>query len=110
MADKLERMKAILAQAAAEAERAAARLLGVQLDLYTGMPEDELRILYEQASRGTPVEGVPLTVFPVGHRYICWNCCGLRFEGEDSACPNCGEEALEVPSEIAFALRRIQTG
>jgi Zn finger protein HypA/HybF involved in hydrogenase expression len=34
----------------------------------------------------------------------------LRFESDEEAatCPNCGHEALSIPSEIPFALDRIE--
>lgn len=37
-----------------------------------------------------------------------WNCCGLRFEGTDSVCPNCGHEGVVVPIEVIFALSHIE--
>ncbi len=108
MQNQIERMRAIIAQAVAEAgQKDGGRLAEVHLIVYGGLPEAEIIDLYQQASLGTPADGAALRIEHAGSRYICWNCCGLRFEGSDGMCPNCGELALEVPEEIAFALRRI---
>ncbi len=106
---QLERMKAIIAQAVAEAHHNHhhARLSGVRLTVYGDIDGGEVEQLFNQASRGTEAEGAAVTVEHAGSRYICWNCCGLRFESEDGVCPNCGEMALEVPEEISFALREV---
>lgn len=109
MHNHIERMRAIVAQALAEAgQQTGSRLASVHLILYGALAESEVVSLYREASRGTPADGAALHVEYAGSRYICWNCCGLRFESPDGMCPNCGELALEVPEEIAFALRRIE--
>ncbi len=78
--------------------------------VYGHHDEAETRRLFEMASRGTDAEGARLVVERAGSRYICWNCCGLRFESEDGLCPNCGEVAVKIPEEIAFGLRRVGSG
>ncbi|MBN1312871.1 MAG: hypothetical protein JXB30_15765 [Anaerolineae bacterium] len=103
--NQLERMRAIIAQAVAEAK---GHLQKVHLLSYGGIAEDQVLTLFAEASRDTPAEGVEAIVLPAGSRYICWNCCGLRFESEDGVCPNCGEVALEVPEEIDFALYKVE--
>lgn len=109
MQNQMERMRAIIAQALAEAgQQAGGHLAGIHLIAYGGLAEAEIINLYHEASRGTPADGVALRIEHAGSRYICWNCCGLRFEGSDGMCPNCGELALEIPEEIAFALRRVE--
>ncbi len=115
VADELERMRALVAQAIAEARRDdtahnGLKLSEVHLVLYGDQDEAEARRLFEQASRGTGAEGARLVIERAGSRYICWNCCGLRFESNDGLCPNCGEVAMRVPDEIAFALRRAVSG
>jgi len=105
VANQLERMRAIVAQAIAEAN---GHPLGIQLLSYGSLSETQVLALFTEASQGTSAEGVPVEVQSAGSRYICWNCCGLRFESEDGVCPNCGENALEVPEEIDFALRRVE--
>ncbi len=105
VANQLERMRAIVAQAIAEAN---GRPLGIHLLSYGGLDEAQVLELFTEASRGTPAESVAVVVQYAGSRYICWNCCGLRFESEDGVCPNCGEVALEVPEEIDFALRKVE--
>lgn len=106
----LERMRSIVAQAVAEASRLSpsGRLAAVHLIVYGGFDAAQARCLYEEASRGTPAEGVPVTLQEAGSRYICWNCCGLRFESADGSCPNCGETAIVVPEEIGFALQKVE--
>jgi Zn finger protein HypA/HybF involved in hydrogenase expression len=41
-------------------------------------------------------------------RYVCWNCCGLRYEAVDGVCPNCQHEGLVIPLEMVVALERIE--
>lgn len=56
---------------------------------------EEVRAMLEQAL----AEGVQVVTFLAPSRFICWNCCGLRFESEDSEaiCPNCGELGMLIP-------------
>lgn len=109
MQNQIERMRAIIAQAVAEAgQKGSGRLAKVHLIIYGALPDAEVTRLFHEASQGTPAGGAELHIEQAGSRYICWNCCGLRFEGADGMCPNCGEVALEVPEEIAFALRRVE--
>lgn len=111
MVDHLERMRAIVAQAVAEARRVAngsgSRLAGVEFVAYGQTDTAEVERLFAEASRDTDAEGAAVSVRQVGSRYICWNCCGLRFDSDDGVCPNCGEDALEVPEEIGFGLGRV---
>jgi Zn finger protein HypA/HybF involved in hydrogenase expression len=107
VANQLERMRAIVAQAIAEAK---GHPLKIHLLTYGDMAEDQVLAFFAEASKGTAAEGVAVMVQHAGSRYICWNCCGLRFESEDGVCPNCGESALEVPEEIDFALRKVEAG
>jgi Zn finger protein HypA/HybF involved in hydrogenase expression len=112
MRDQAEaRMRALIDQALAHLRRepSGARLSEVHLDLYTGMDEPQARALFAEIAHGTPAEHAALIVRPSGSRYICWNCCGLRFEGWEGVCPNCGEEAIKVPEEIPFALYKVKT-
>ena|GEM_PF-690619 len=107
--DQLERMKAIIAQAIAEARNdQGGGLAKVHLIVYGNVEEEKVRRLFEEASQGTQAEGVALSIQKAPSRFICWNCCGLRFESTDGVCPNCGEAALEVPDEISFALRQVE--
>ncbi len=87
-------MKAIIAQAIAEAHHdQGSKLAKVHLIVYGNTEEDKVRCLFEEASRGTQAEGVALSIQKAPSRFICWNCCGLRFESTDGLCPNCGELA-----------------
>ena len=104
-----ERMRAIIDQALAHLRREGpdARLAEVHLDVYSGIDEPELAALYADSARGTPAEHATMIPTARGSRYICWNCCGMRFEGWEGVCPNCGETALEVPQDISFALHKV---
>ena len=110
MGNQLERMKAIVAQAIAEARAAesGSQISAIHLVVYGGMDDTQTHNLFAQASTGTEAEGTSIVIEHAGSRYICWNCCGLRFEGKGGVCPNCGQMALEVPEEIAFALRKVE--
>ncbi len=107
MEEDLRRMKALIAQAVAEAhhEHKNPRIIEVALIAYGDIPAERLTELFTEASRGTLAEGALVRVQETGTRYICWNCCGLRFESVDGVCPNCGEMSLEVPEAITFSLR-----
>lgn len=107
VANQLERMRAIVAQAVAEAR---GHPLEIHLLSYGDMADAQVLAFFAEASKGTPAEGVVVMVQHASSRFICWNCCGLRFESEDGICPNCGESALEVPEEIDFALRKVEAG
>jgi len=107
--DRLERMRAIVAQAIAEAEYSRhAPLSEVHLVVYGDINDEQVRALFAEACQGTAAEGVRLVTKHAGSRYICWSCCGLRFESSDGMCPNCGELSLEVPEEIVFGLRQVK--
>ena len=110
MSHRLEQMKAIVAQAIAEARRdnIDLRQATVHLVVYEDLAEEQARSLFVEASRGTDAEGVLLVTQRAGSRYICWNCCGLRFASEGGMCPNCGETATKLPDEIDFALCKVE--
>ncbi len=106
---QLERMRAIVKQAVAEAARdASSHIQAVYLIVYGAISDAELDSLFKKASQGGPAEGATLEVERAGSRYICWNCCGLRFESADGICPNCGEVALEIPEDIEFGLKGVK--
>jgi Zn finger protein HypA/HybF involved in hydrogenase expression len=110
MSHHLERMKAIVAQAIAEAQRdnMDIRLATAHLVVYGNLTPEQARGLFAEASRDTAAEGMSVATERAGSRYICWNCCGLRFAGDDDTCPNCGQTAMELPEEIDFALRKVE--
>jgi Zn finger protein HypA/HybF involved in hydrogenase expression len=110
----LEPVRAMLAQALAEARaRGAERIAALHLTMYDRSPEalDALREALKVLTPGTPAENAELCTRPAPSQFICWNCCGLRFEAdtEEAICPNCGSEGLIVPSDITFALERVVT-
>lgn len=107
--DQLERMRAIVAQAIAEAQQQGkSQPARIHLDVYGDFDEEQIVGWFQAASEGTPAEASEVVIRRAGSRYICWNCCGLRFESIDGVCPNCGEEALGIPEEIVFALQRVE--
>jgi Zn finger protein HypA/HybF involved in hydrogenase expression len=108
-----EKVEALLDQALAEAHsQGTDRITKLHFVIYGWSQEQEnrLRELLYDLSKGTPAEDAEIVVRDGPHRFICWNCCGLRFESDEEAatCPNCGHEALSIPSEIPFALDRIE--
>ena len=111
MDELLERARAMIAAAIAEAQaKGAGSLTTLHVTIYPtpDVSRDAVRAAIDAARRGTPAAEAALRFSEAPARYICWNCCGLRFEGQDGICPNCGSEALIVPEEILFALDRIE--
>lgn len=109
--DTRERARAMIAAAVAEAQANGRRAIAaLHVTLYTApdSPTDAIRDAIDAARVGTPAAGAQLHFIQAPARYICWNCCGLRFEGRDGICPNCESEALLVPEEILFALDRVE--
>ena len=107
MREQLERMRAIVAQAVAEAQQIGSSQYSVHLVVYGRVDDAEVTALFEEAGRGTSAEGARLVIEHAGSRYICWVCCGLRFESADGVCLNCGELAFEVPEDISYGLRQV---
>ena len=105
-----ERMRAIVWQAIAEAnlKEQNARLKEIHLVMYGGISEDQVRGYFDEIRRSTKAEEASLVLYRGSQRYICWNCCGLRYEAEDTVCPNCGETGVELPEESAFGLRKFE--
>jgi len=109
--DLLKRAQAMVAAAVAESQaNGAGAITALHLTIYPTpeTPLDAIRAAIDAARRGTPAEHARLHFSEAPARYICWNCCGLRFEGKDGICPNCESEALIVPEEITFALDRVE--
>lgn len=108
-----EEVRAMLQQALAEAQaKGAGRIARLHLELFDAAPrvEQVLRDLVADVSRGTPAEGAQVVTFLAPSRFICWNCCGLRFEsdGPEAICPNCGDLGMLIPSDVTFALARVE--
>jgi Zn finger protein HypA/HybF involved in hydrogenase expression len=108
-----ENVRAMLAQALAEAQgRGAGRIVAIHLELFDPSPETEreLRALVADLSVDSAAEGARVVTFPAPSRFICWNCCGLRFESEDpeALCPNCGDLGMLIPMDVTFALARVE--
>jgi Zn finger protein HypA/HybF involved in hydrogenase expression len=105
----------MLEQALAEAESHGARQIAeLHLELFDPSPETEraLRGMVAELVSGTPAERARVVTFLTPSRFICWNCCGLRYEGDspDALCPNCGELGWLIPVEVTFALDHIEIG
>lgn len=108
-----EIVRAMLNQALAEARsRGANRITELHLVMYDSPPETEgaLRETLDDLSSNTPAENAQVVIHPAPSRFICWNCCGLRFESDDpeAVCPNCGHVGFLVPADVAFALDHIE--
>ncbi|MBN1658441.1 MAG: hydrogenase maturation nickel metallochaperone HypA [Anaerolineae bacterium] len=109
-----EEVRAMLEQAVAYAEaRGGGQIRRLHVELFSAEPEVERTLcdLVREMSAGTLVDGTQVVTFLAPSRFICWNCCGLRFESEDqeAICPNCGELGMLVPIDVTFALDRVET-
>lgn len=109
-----KKLKALLDQALAEARsKGAVRITELHFVLYGASQEKEamLRETVKELATDTPAADVRVFIRVRPTRYICWNCCGLRFESdeEEAICPNCGHTAMRIPEEITFALDHIET-
>jgi Zn finger protein HypA/HybF involved in hydrogenase expression len=67
-----------------------------------------IRAAIETMRQATPAGQAELHFIPKPGRYVCWNCCGLRYEAVDGVCPNCQHEGLVIPTEMVVALERIE--
>jgi Zn finger protein HypA/HybF involved in hydrogenase expression len=113
MASERERVRALLDQALAEARsHGDSQIVALHFVVYGPSEENEasLRRILEELSAGTLAEGAQIITRAGPSRFICWNCCALRFESDDeeAACPNCGHIAERIPAEITFGLDRIE--
>ncbi len=103
----------MLEQALAEARtRGAMRITALHLTLYDRSAEalQEVREALAALTPGTLAQGATLVTTVAPSRFICWDCCGLRYESSDELgmCPNCGGVGILVPPDITFALDRIE--
>lgn len=110
----IEWVRAMLGQALAEARaRGAARITALHLVMYDHSIEAlrAVRSALDELCPGTPAEDAAFVPIPSLSKFICWNCCGLRYEADDDnpVCPNCGSLGMIVPPEITFSLDHIET-
>ena len=113
MISERERARALLNQALAEARSQSANQIAVlHFVTYGASQETEasLRRILQELSVNTLAEGAQIVTRKGPNRFICWNCCALRFESEEeeAICPNCGHTAARIPTDITFALDRIE--
>jgi Zn finger protein HypA/HybF involved in hydrogenase expression len=113
MISERERARALLDQALAEARsHSASRITALHFVTYGASQETEasLRSIVQELSANTLAEGAQIITWKGPNRFICWNCCALRFESEEeeAICPNCGHMAARIPTDITFALDRIE--
>jgi Zn finger protein HypA/HybF involved in hydrogenase expression len=109
--DLLLQARALINQAMAEA--AAQGQSEIRALYFVTYPAEDIspemiRTAIDIMRQATPAGGADLHFTPRPGRYICWNCCGLRYEAIDGVCPNCGHEGLVVPMEMVVALERIE--
>ena len=110
---EVERVRAMVRQALAEARtRGAACISALHLVMYDPSPE-ALKDVQEALAAvvpGTLAQDAALVTTLAPSRFICWDCCGLRYEAlpDDPMCPNCGGVGIIVPPEITFALDHIE--
>ena len=67
-----------------------------------------IRAAIETMRQATPAGQAELRFTLKPGRYVCWNCCGLRYEAVDGVCPNCLHEGLIIPLEMVVALEKIE--
>ncbi len=113
MISEQEKVQALLNQALAQARsKGTDRITELHFVMYgwSQEAEENLRELLQELSAHTPADNAEVYVRAGPQRFICWNCCGLRFESdeEEAICPNCGHTALSIPDDIGFALERIE--
>ena len=108
-----EEVRAMLGQALAEAHKQhATRLTKLHLELFDPHPETKRALcnLVVELSADTIAAGAQIITFPAPTRFICWNCCGLRFfsEADEAVCPNCGQLGMLIPHDVTFALDHVE--
>ena len=113
MVSERERVRALLNQALAEARsHGASRIAALHFVVYGSFQETETRLrrILQELSLNTLAENAQIIVRAGPNRFLCWNCCALRFESdeEEATCPNCGHRASLIPIDIAFALDHIE--
>ncbi|MDA8261961.1 MAG: hydrogenase maturation nickel metallochaperone HypA [Actinomycetota bacterium] len=74
-------------------ENQGAKVLKVVVEAGAGAIEEvSLRVAFEEASRGSPIDGAELVIEIAPREYHCFD-CGTVFpepEGRNAACPVCG--------------------
>jgi Zn finger protein HypA/HybF involved in hydrogenase expression len=113
MISERERARALLNQALAEARSQSAERIAVLHFVTYGSSQEtaaNLREIVRELSVDTLAEGAQIVTMKGPNRFICWNCCALRFESEEeeAICPNCGHMAARIPTDITFALDHIE--
>ncbi len=103
--------RALINQAAAEA--AAQGSHDIRALYFVTYPAEDVtpemvREAIDIMRQATPAGRTELHFTPKPGRYVCWNCCGLRYEAIDGVCPNCLHEGLIIPMEMVVALERIE--
>lgn len=103
----------MLEQALAEARTCgAARITALHLTMYDRSAEalQEVQEALAALTPGTLAQDAALVTTQAPSRFICWDCCGLRYESSDEygMCPNCGGAGILVPPDITFALDHIE--
>ncbi len=67
-----------------------------------------IRTAIEMMRQATPAAEAELHFRKAPGHFVCWNCCGLRYEATDGVCPNCGHEGLIIPPEMVVSLERVE--
>jgi len=96
-----------VAEATAQGQSAVRALYFVTYPAEDISPE-MIRAAIETMRLATPAGQAELHFTPKPGRYVCWNCCGLRYEAADGVCPNCGHEGLVIPPDLVVALEKIE--
>ncbi len=72
------------------------------------VPVELIHTAIEMMRQATPAAEADLHFRTAPSHFVCWNCCGLRYEAVDGVCPNCGHEGLIIPPEMVVSLERVE--
>jgi Zn finger protein HypA/HybF involved in hydrogenase expression len=107
-----KQVHAMLNEALATARtRRAQRITALHLIMYDHSLEalHAVRQVLDQLCPNTMARDAGLIPTPAPGKFICWYCCGLRYEALDNVCPNCGSVGFVVPPDVIFSLDTVDT-
>ena len=103
--------RSLINQAVAEAAaRGSSSIRGLYFVWYEAedVSPETIRTAIETMRLATPASEAELHFRKAPSHFVCWNCCGLRYEAVDGVCPNCGHEGLIIPPEVVLSLEKVE--